>query len=384
MAFVDMKCPNCGAPLGHGISGDRFECPYCHSIILNIVDAKINADVDIIDAQTFARKLEESRRMFLVRADDGIKVFDSQTAIINKRIKDAKVWLEAGRFGEAGSLLEGLPDDIPSVIRMRLLIRRGVRNECELSFVKGNIRDELFEKFVSVCPDKETVAAYHKIAEICALSGSISDEIKRRRKEVFALMDNGLYKEAVVCANKVCGDYPQTAESWALLAAVKRRFDGNYNCRREVAIMRCCPDHEYRLLPDSVQSDIREFDGYGKKYIGSAKAFCLFLLGACVLIALSAFELYILYFSPAEIAWFIYLLLLACGLAAVVFVCISVYKFVCLLRNYSGYGKILSAIPLTEVKLFHASKFLVPSLTVSFALISVAVRFILGFIGEVS
>lgn len=389
MAFVDMKCPNCGAPLGkEGERRDRFECPYCHSVVLNIIDAKINADVETIDAKTFAKKLEESRKMFLIKTDDGIEVFDSHTAIINKRIKDAKVWLEAGNFGEASSMLAGLPDNIPSVLRMRLLIHNKVRNEFELMRVKGNIRGSLFERFISVCGNDETITAYQKIADICELAGNMSTEIRQRKEEVKALASNGLHREAVMCAYKVCRDYPQTAESWAVMCYIKCYLSSDYNCRREVSIMRCCPDYDQQLLPESVRNRIDEFYKCGTEYIKSVKSFCLFLICTCAIIALGTSMFYMAEVLLADAESYrqstTIVIGFVGGLATIIFICMSIYNCVCFLRIYSKYRKILSAIPITEVTLFHASKFIIPSLTFAAALIIVAVHFVLGIIGELS
>ena len=43
-------------------------------MILNIVDAKIDADVTVMSPDEFARKIEESKRQFVVNINDNLTV----------------------------------------------------------------------------------------------------------------------------------------------------------------------------------------------------------------------------------------------------------------------------------------------------------------------
>lgn len=127
MAIVQMKCPNCGGAME--FVNNQYVCPHCNSIVLNIVDAKIDADVSIIDAEEFARKIEESKRQFVVRINDRLEVFDVDTKIINKKIQDASKYLAEGKYYNALSCLNDIPNDILSAERIGLFTMYNYRGE---------------------------------------------------------------------------------------------------------------------------------------------------------------------------------------------------------------------------------------------------------------
>ena len=112
MAVVEMKCPNCGGKMG--LINNQFMCPNCRTMILNIMDAKIDADVTVMSPDEFAKKIEESKRQFVVNINDNIQVFDVQTKIINKKIADATALLESGDFDKVESALSDVPNTILS------------------------------------------------------------------------------------------------------------------------------------------------------------------------------------------------------------------------------------------------------------------------------
>ena len=85
MAVVEMKFPNCGGKMG--LINNQFMCPNCRTMVLNIMDAKIDADVTVMSPDEFAKKIEESNRQFVVNINDNIQVFDVQTKIINKKLQ---------------------------------------------------------------------------------------------------------------------------------------------------------------------------------------------------------------------------------------------------------------------------------------------------------
>ena len=84
MAFVNMKCPNCGGVLQQDAAeAAQFECPYCHATVLNVLDVKVEGDVEKIDADEFVRRLNEQKKKFVIRVDRQYKVVDVKTAVIN-------------------------------------------------------------------------------------------------------------------------------------------------------------------------------------------------------------------------------------------------------------------------------------------------------------
>lgn len=85
--LVDMKCPNCGAPMTG--DGSKFSCPHCGTVMFDVVEAKIDEDVTVITAEEFARKLAENKRSFIINVNDRLEEFDVDTMVANKKIKDA-------------------------------------------------------------------------------------------------------------------------------------------------------------------------------------------------------------------------------------------------------------------------------------------------------
>ncbi|MFR6641504.1 MAG: hypothetical protein ACLUSP_09440 [Christensenellales bacterium] len=85
MAYVEMKCPNCGAPMTG--DGNRFTCPHCGTAILNVIDAKIDSDVTVMSAEEFTARLEANKKSFVINVNDRLEEFDVDTMVTNKKIK---------------------------------------------------------------------------------------------------------------------------------------------------------------------------------------------------------------------------------------------------------------------------------------------------------
>ena len=137
MSIVQMKCPTCGGSMS--LENNQLACPYCGTMILNIIDAKIDADVNVMSPEEFARKIEESKRQFVIKLDNELKVFDVDTIIYNKKIKDATEQLLCGFYGEVEKTLTDVPDTILAAERLRYLAEFKVKNEYELSYYDGDI-----------------------------------------------------------------------------------------------------------------------------------------------------------------------------------------------------------------------------------------------------
>ena len=250
MTVVQMKCPNCGATME--LVNNQFRCPNCRTMILNIVDAKIDADVTVMSPDEFARKIEASKRQFVVNIDDKLKVFDVNTMVINKKIQDATYALDNGDFGAVLSILEGLPEDILSVERLRFLAKYKVKNEYELSFYDGYIDTRYNYSNIIKLADDKTKATYQKLAEYCRDQYDTKKSIEAEITEVDKLLAVKLYQEAIAYTKEMCRKYPQTALSWAYACEVKCSISMNYNCDFEFSMMEKCPDYSKTAVPEKL------------------------------------------------------------------------------------------------------------------------------------
>lgn len=264
MAVVQMKCPNCGATME--LVNNQFSCPNCRTMILNIVDAKIDTDVTVMSPDEFARKIEASKRQFVVNIDDKIKVFDVNTMVINKKIQDATHALNKGDFSAVLSILEGLPGDILSVERLRFLARYKVKNEYELSFYDGYIDNNYNYSNIIKLADDKTKATYQKLAEYCRDQYDTKKRIEAEITEVDKLLAVKLYQEAVAYTKEMCRKYPQTALSWAYACEVKCSISMNYNCDFEFSMMEKCPDYFKITLPKKLYDKISCFESVAVRY----------------------------------------------------------------------------------------------------------------------
>ena len=223
MALVNMKCPNCGGVLQQDAAETaQFECPYCHATVLNILDVKVEGDIEKIDADEFVRRLNEQKKKFVIRVDRQYKVVDVRTAVINGKLEQAEKHLSQGNFSEAIRTLDGVPADIPAAARILFLAANGCVNEYELALGGTPLREK---SRLSVF-DEETAASYRKIEEIRAENGRIVQEIR----EGYTLMNGGIFliKEAYSYALNMCGKYPSSPHAWKLLGDVKSRADSSY------------------------------------------------------------------------------------------------------------------------------------------------------------
>lgn len=257
MAFVQMKCPNCGGTMG--VTNTQFLCPNCRTMILNITDAKIDADVTVISPEEFAKKIEETKRQFVINIDNELKVFDVDAIIYNKKIKDATEQLACGFYERVASTLTDVPDTILSAERLRYLADFRVKSEYELSSYDGCI-DVQKNKYGSIQPnqhynnilklaDEQTKTTYIKLTEYCKQQFEIRQQIRKEASSALKLIDVNLYDEALIYANKVCQTYPQSAISWAVLIQVKFAVHKKYDYQRELSMMQNCVDFTPNLIP---------------------------------------------------------------------------------------------------------------------------------------
>lgn len=228
MALVTMTCPNCGGALQPNSNGEaQFDCPYCHTTVLNIVDAKINGDIETIDVDSFVKQIKEQRRQFVIHIDKQYKVIDVETAVINEKLQQAEKLLEKGQWGTLQYMLADIPNNIVAAARMKLLARVACRNEYELTLKAARLDSPEYRNLLSVC-DEETAQSYRKLHDICLENLEIEQEISK----VTHFFDGvRMYKEAYAYALNMCEKYPSNICSWEKLKWVKQQIDCTYaNC----------------------------------------------------------------------------------------------------------------------------------------------------------
>lgn len=300
MAVVEMKCPNCGGTMG--LTNNQFMCPNCRTMVLNIMDAKIDADVTVMSPDEFAKEIEESKRQFVVNINDNIQVFDVQTRIINKKITDASLALENGEYEQVDIILKGVPTNIFSAERLRYLAEFRARNEYELSSYNGYIDVEKrrytyggtynypharYQNIIELA-DEQTKATYKKIAEYCREQFDTKNKIKNEINEVDGLINVNLYTDAVAYAKEMCRKYPHTEKSWLKLCEIKFKIDPQYPGIVEYKNMCACPDYNGTLpAPIAIKQSsaskhkeeyTKKKTSYIDKFLYSSLIFCFMLI----------------------------------------------------------------------------------------------------------
>ena len=222
MAFVNMKCPNCGGALqGEPTQAAQFECPYCHATVLNILDVKVDGDIENIDAEEFIRRLNEQKSKFVIRVDRQYKVVDVQTAVINGKLQEAERLLALGNYSGALSTLYGVPHDIPAAARILLLAANNSANEYHLMLGEG----PLAKRYLLSVFDEETQESYRRIEDVRKENARVAQEIAEGYKLINEIF---LPKEAYSYALNMCTKYPSSPHAWDLLGDIKHQIDASY------------------------------------------------------------------------------------------------------------------------------------------------------------
>lgn len=255
MAVLSTKCPNCGATMT--LINDQLVCPKCRTSLLQIADAKIDGDVTIMGADEFVKKLEASKRQFIININDKLQIGDVETMVINKKIKDAQSYLDIGEYYEAQKTLYGISDKILSAERVRFLADMQVTTETQLMLYDGKIDDNTHFKNIISLADDQTRNTYLKLAELCNVRIKIKNEVLK----VEELWKVNLRQEAVAYAKAMCQRYPQSYISWATLFSIKQRIEPSYVGDLEYQRIRVCPDFT-GSYPEVMQ---KRFDDCGAK-----------------------------------------------------------------------------------------------------------------------
>lgn len=271
MSFVEVKCASCGATIECTERCGEYRCTYCGALVINIVDATVREDVEIVTPEEMDAYIARNRKSFVINVGERLEEFDIEAKINNKKIADAEENLKNKHFGHN---LNGLPDT-PVVLRLKLLHQFKVRNEYELSMVSKSISEnENYKKLMVLC-DETTRATYKIIEEEIARNIAAEAEIKK----VDALVNAGLCEDAFVYAtemlkkhpcraiahsryfyakyNYLAAKYMPAVNFWDRLIRYKHRDE----IRAMYSIMKKCPDFEiftYR---------------YGKRYEYDYKAY---------------------------------------------------------------------------------------------------------------
>lgn len=254
---TQVQCPKCGATMR--LVNNQFVCPNCNTMILNIMDTKIDSDVMVMSPNEFAKKIEKGKKRFVVNIHDKFEVFDVETKIINKKIADATAMLEQGNFDSIKNTLDGVPDTVLSAERLRYLSAYEVRNEFELSSYDGYVEPNKHYENILKLADEQTSETYRKIASYCREQYDTRTKIKAEIEEVNGLLKVQLYDDALVYAKEMCRKYPQTMLSWSYLCQIKQIKDRRYNCDFEYGMMKKCIDYSFEKLPAFLKDRIEKY-----------------------------------------------------------------------------------------------------------------------------
>ncbi len=266
MALVQMKCPNCGGVMK--TEREQFVCPNCRTMILNIVDAKIDADVTVMSPEEFAKEIAKSKRRFVVNVNNNLQVFDVKTRVINKKISDALKELYVGKFKNVFQCLDGVSSDVLAAERLRFLAHYEVGSEASFLSLRArdtkNLTENYHYKKILELADEQTRATYLKIGELCETKKKVEEEIL----QIDQLIGVQLYSDALTYAKEMCRKYPFTAVSWEALCKAKLKINENCSLEKEFKMMEMCADHQVEeCLPKSIQETLAKRRSYDQPYV---------------------------------------------------------------------------------------------------------------------
>lgn len=283
MAVISTRCPSCGGEMQ--LENSQLVCPYCHTSVLRIVDAKIDGDVTVMSATEFAEKIEATKKQFVINIKDNLQVFDVDTMVINKKIKDAGQALANGNFAHVEECLKGVPANILSAERLRYLAEFHVRNEYELSTHKGYVDNARYRKILSLA-DEQTKKTYERIAAFCREQHDERTAMEKEVTEADKLLSVQLFDEAEIYAKEMCRKYPQSMLSWIYLYKAKKAKDETYLGGKEYDMMRQCYDFEWYSVPERIREVIHEIANLEQdrvKQRKSVRSFSFVLFGTFLL-----------------------------------------------------------------------------------------------------
>lgn len=138
--------------------------------------------------------------------------------IVSGKIKRASELLAEGNFFAAARILPNI--NTFEVMRLRLLIENGARNEEELSHLREKpLADcETFQNLLALCNDEQK-EDYLRIDEACTLNEEIRNQLERG----YDLINYGYYTEASSFAMQLVETYPDRAEIWNMIILAKSK-----------------------------------------------------------------------------------------------------------------------------------------------------------------
>lgn len=248
MSFVQMNCKNCGAPLER--QGDAYVCGHCGARVINILDADILAEGEVIGAAEFERKLKEQKELLVFEIGDTVRAFDAETEVVNAQLRQAARDLRDGKMYKVDETLRGVSDTVFAAERLRLLADAGARDETELAYWSGDLKKNRHFERVCALGDFEQKRVYERLAEICAENERAGKEIARGA----ALLNAQAYEDAEKYAAAMCAQYPTDARAWELLIAARCGKEESYDPSHDLKYFFRCPN-ERVLYGDPLEGE---------------------------------------------------------------------------------------------------------------------------------
>lgn len=248
MALVDMKCPNCGAPM-HGREG-RIECEYCGSLLLEFSALDGVEHADVVSVDEFKKRMEESKCRFAVDFG-GTALCDVDAEILKGKLRFAEEELRAGRAYKVDGILKGVPATVFAAERLRLLAEVGAADETELAAYAGEITAFSHYATMTDAATEQTRETYAYIADVCRQNAAANAEIGKG-KEMLAVK---MYSEGAEYAARMVAKYPTHARAWELLMHAKCLADAKYNPFDDLAKMKLCPDAAFAVTGGEENAD---------------------------------------------------------------------------------------------------------------------------------
>lgn len=236
MAYVQMKCENCGASLEKDAEG--YICPHCKTRVIRILEDAGADGESGITAEAFEEALKRRKAMDCIAVDEGYRVFDGETERIRGQLRHAERLLRERKFYAIEEALQGIDETVFAAERLRLLAQAGAADEAELSYWAGDVRKLTHFERVTALADYEQKQIYARIEQICSQNAKAAREILEGDR----LLQTSAFEEAERYAMAMCKKYPTASRAWALLIAARCGKDAEYDPWNDLSFFLRCPD----------------------------------------------------------------------------------------------------------------------------------------------
>ena len=252
MALADLKCTGCGAPLT--ARGNTYVCPYCGTTVVQIADAHVDANVQLLSPEEFRTRLEASRKTF-VMAPGGGGVCDIDDAVLKGKLAYAAQLLHEHKAYEVSGALKGIPETVFEAERLRFLAEIGVRDETELAAYAGDIRQLPHYQTLLAAGNGSCRETYTYISGICLENARILEEIGKGME----LLSAAQIDQALAYGEQMVRQYPSHARAWELLIAARCAKDGAYDPFADLGYLLACPDAELTVTGGEMVNGIPRY-----------------------------------------------------------------------------------------------------------------------------